>query len=712
MLLWAWRSGPQAVPSYGDTLETVWGSQWYARALLKGFSPFFNPNIYYPLGWHTGTLAHTPALFLLALPFQLIGGAGVAYAGLVVLASALSYAGCLRLFGLRAGRFVAALLGLVYTFTFFRWLCADGGHMHFLWGTSFLPWIVWATLRLRDEVTPARRRRWMLLAGLAWAGALYFSLYFVWIGLMPLLLLLLDRQRSLWQHIKQCVVIALVAFVAALPMLALFFLGSRADQLASINASALLAWGASLNSFITPPLMHPLPLVQSLARAIFQGGEATINEVNESNWGIVLPVLAALGAVIGWRRSKDARALLALLALSVLLSLGMALQWNGVTVQSNLFGGLNTALWQLGHLVKPSLFTTATPPADFTHIVPMPGYLFMSTLPFWESARVAARFSIVAVLVVCMLAAIVLQRLPGVAKGALAVLLIAEMLPVPTQSRPLPTAPHPAYTWLAEQHMPAGQSIIEIDVTPIRKNGAVPLTALDYGIPTVSGAGSFLPKPTQALGVILGRTPQMFSRPDVATLLAQFGVKYVVIHMKDGTEGTYEWGQWQAAQANPSMQAVGCFNPTPQNQVLGYSICIAQVNAPAAPAYSVLREQGWSEFEPWGVWMLGNTSQATWIALHPVAHTIHLNAFPVCEVGHPQYVTVFVNDVQMVAHDWANCAVWDETLTVPAKLVKAGANTIRIEAAYALPAGGGQVKDETRPLSVGFSVLQVQPVTK
>jgi hypothetical protein len=711
MLLWAWRTGPLAVPSYGDTLETVWGAQWYANALSKGISPLFMPNIFYPLGWHTGTLAHTPALFILALPFQLVGGAGVAYAGLVVLALALSFAGCLRLIGLRADRFVATLLGLIYTFAFFRWLCADGGHMHFLWGTSFLPWIVWAILRLRDEAAPARRRRYLLFAGLAWAGALYFSLYFVWIGALPLFLLLFDRQRSLWQHVRQIIAIAIVAVIAAAPTLVLFFLGSRADQLSSNDASVLLAWGASLNSFITPPLVHPVPALQSLARAIFQGDTATINEVNESNWGILLPLTAVLGAVIGLRRTRDTRALLAVLGVSLLLALGIALQWNGTTVQSGLFTALNALLWQIGHLIKPSLFPSATLPSDFANIVPLPGFLLTAVVPFWESARVAARFSIVGGLMLCLLAAIALQHMPRVAKGVLAVLLLIEMLPSPTQSRPLPTAPHPAYTWLAEQHMPPGQSIIELDVTPIRKNGAILLTALDYGIPTVSGAGSFLPKPTLALGTVLGRTPHMLALPDVAILLSQFGVKYVVIHMKAGTENTYEWGQWQAAQANPSMKAVRCFDPTPQNQVLGYPICIAEVNAPAAPAYNVLREEGWSEFEQWGVWMLGRTSRATWIALHPTAHTLHLNAFPVCVAGQNQHVTVYVNDAQLATHDWTNCDAWDETLTIPAKLVKAGANTIRFEAAYALQAGGGQVKDETRPLSVGFSALQVQPVT-
>jgi hypothetical protein len=705
MLLWAWRTNPQSVPNYGDTLETVWGTQWYARTLLHGQSPLYMPNIFYPLGWHTGSLAHTPALFLLGLPFQLLGGAGLAYGGLVVLASVLSFAGCLRLIGLQADRFVATLLSLVYTFAFFRWLCADGGHMHFLWGTSFLPWMVWAVLRLRDGA----QRRYILFAGLAWAGALYFSLYFVWIGVLPLLLLLLDRQRSLWQHVKQSIGVGVVAVVAAAPMLALFFFSSRADQLSSIDASVLLAWGASLNSLVVPPLVHPLPALQSLARAIFQGGEATINEVNESNWGILLPLLAVLGVVIGWRRVRGTRAALALLGVSVMLALGMALQWDGNTVQSDLFVPLNTALWQLGHLVKPSLFITAAPPVDFARIVPMPGYLLMATVPFWESARVAARFSIVGGLLLCMLAAIALQRMPNLAKGALGVLLLVEMLPTPTQSYPLPTALHPAYDWLAQQHLPAGESIIEMDVTPIRKNGAILLTALDDGVSTVSGAGSFLPVPTQALGAILGRSSHMLAVPDVAILLARFGVKYVVIHLKAGSENTFEGDEWQAAQANPYMKAVQCFDPTPQNQVFSYPICIAEVNAPASPSYNVLREEGWSVFEPWGVWMLGHTARATWIAMHPAAQTLHLNAFPVCVPGQRQQATLYVNDTQVVTHEWTNCDAWDETLTIPAALVKSGANTLRIEASFALQAGGGQVKDETRPLSIGFSALRVQP---
>ena len=710
MFLWAWRTSPLAVPSYGDTLEMVWGTQYYARTLLHGASPLFMPGIFYPLGWHTITLAHTPALFLLALPFQLIGGAALAYNGMVLLSLALSFVGVMRLVNLRADHLVSTTLALVYTFAFYRWICASGGHMHFLWATSFLPWNILFLQQLRNEVSPTHRRRLILYAGLAWAGALYFSLYFVWIGVLPLLLLLLDGRQSLLQRLKDSAAITLIAVLVASPMLLLFYFGSRADQLSANDATVLLAWGASANSFITPPLIHPIPALQSLARTIFNGPASAINEVNESNWGILLPLLAAVGGVIGLRRSRSTGGLLVMLAVSVVLALGVALQWGGHTLHASLFAPLNDALWRLGHALKPTLFTSSAPPAAFADIVPLPDYLLTATLPFWESARVAARFSIVGGLALCVLSALALQRMPLLAKVALCGLLLVEMWPVPTQSRPLPTELHPAYTWLSKQNWAPGQSIIELDVTPIRQDATVLLSALDDAISTVSGAGSFTPQPISALGSLLGRSPQMLSRPDVAVMLAGFGVRYVVIHLKSGAGDTYEENQWQAAQVNPFMRAVRCFDPVPQNQVLPYPICIAELRVPPSFAFRVFREQGWSEFEPWGIWMLGHAAQATWIALRPVAQTLHLNAFPVCLPGTSQHATLYVNGVQLTTHVWSGCGSWDQTLTIPATLIHSGANTLRIEATVALQPGDSRIKNETRPLSIGFTALDVQPV--
>ena len=706
MLLWAWRTHLRDVPSYGDTLEVAWGTRWYADALAKGTSPLFTSQIFSPQGWHTATLAHTPAFFILALPFQLIGGAAFAYNCMAVLGLLLGFAGCLRLINLWGDKFVATIVALIYAFAHYRWIRAGGGHLHFLWASSLLPWLVWCILRLRVEAVPLRRYLLVLFAGLVWAGAVYFSLYFVWIGVLPMLLLLFDKQWPMRYRLKHISVIALVAAIAAAPALALFYSGSRADQLVAGDVGSLMAWGASANSFVTPPLHHPVGAVQSLSRSIYRGN---INEINESNWGILLPLLALLGGMIGLRRSRNLYySVILVLGISIMLALGMALQWNGHPVHSHLFSPLNHVLWRLGHVLKPHLFQPAASPVEFTDIVPMPDFLLSAIVPFWESARVIARFSIVGGLMLSMLAAIALQHMPRAAKGILAVLLLIEVLPLPTDSHPLPSRLHPAYAWLARQNIQAGQSIIELDVSPIRMSGETLYNTLDDSIPTVSGAGSFMPKPIQALNSMLGRSPRVLSTPDAAVMLARFGVKYVVIHLKAGAGNTYEESQWEAAKANPLMKPKGCFSPAPQNQVWAYPICIAEVDIPATPTFNAVREGGWSEFEPWGVWMLGHTSRVMWIPLKSNEHTLHLNAFPVCVPGQRQHVVVYINDMQLAAHDWTACEAWDEVLNIPPDLVVAGANTIRLEATYALHPGDVRVKNETRPLSIGVSELQVQ----
>jgi hypothetical protein len=706
MLLWAWRTYPTDVPSYGDTLEVAWGARWYADALSRGISPLFYARVFSPMGWHTATLAHTPVFFVLALPFQFIGGAAFAYNCMAVLGLVLGFAGCLRLINLWADKFVATVIALVYAFAHYRWIRASGGHLNFLWATSMLPWFVWYVLRLRVEARPAHRRLLALFAGLAWAGSVYFSLYFVWIGMLPLLLLLCDRQRPVWYRVKYSVAIALIAAIAASPMLALFYAGSQADQLATGDVFSLLAWGTSANSLVIPPLNHPIAAVQSLARSIFRGD---VNEINASNWGFLLTLLAAVGGIIGLRRSRNFYSpVLLVLWVSIVLALGVALQWNGKPVYSTLFASLNRALWYLGHILKPSLFQATSAPAEFTQIIPLPDFLLSAVVPFWESARVIARFSIMGGLMLCILAAVTLRHTPRVAKGVLAALLLIEMLPLPTESHPLPSHMHAAYAWLAKQQLQAGQSIIELDVSPIRMSGETLYTTLDDGVSTVSGAGSFMPKPIQGLNSVLGSSPRVLAMPDVAITLARFGVKYVVIHLKAGAGDTYEEKQWQAANANPYMKPIGCFPPDPRNQVWTYPICVAEVVVPAAPAFNVVREGGWSEFEPWGIWMLGRTSRVTWIPLKPDMHTLHLNAFPVCVPGQHQRVVVYVNDSQLAAHNWTACEAWDETLNIPQNLVRADTNVIRLEATYALNPGDGRVKNETRPLSIGVSELQVQ----
>ena len=68
LLLWVWGVHYDPLtdgPGYGDALEVVQGMESYADFLRNGTNPLYNPLVFYPTGWHTATLAHTPALLLL-----------------------------------------------------------------------------------------------------------------------------------------------------------------------------------------------------------------------------------------------------------------------------------------------------------------------------------------------------------------------------------------------------------------------------------------------------------------------------------------------------------------------------------------------------------------------------------------------------------------------------------------------------------------------
>jgi hypothetical protein len=94
LLAWGWRvRNPfQELPAHSDALEVIWGIEWYHDALfVRHASPLFDPLMFHPNGWHTATLAHTPAIFLLAQPLRSLGGPIFAYNSLAVLSCLIAF---------------------------------------------------------------------------------------------------------------------------------------------------------------------------------------------------------------------------------------------------------------------------------------------------------------------------------------------------------------------------------------------------------------------------------------------------------------------------------------------------------------------------------------------------------------------------------------------------------------------------------------------
>lgn len=140
---WGWRVRNffEDLPAYGDVLEVLWGIQWYHDSLfLRHSSPFFTPLVFHPVGWHTATLAYTPALFLLALPLYCLGGLGFAYNITSVLALIVAFAGMFRFARLFTSWPIAVVAALAFTFWRMGWDWVSG-HLNMVWVSGLLGWL-------------------------------------------------------------------------------------------------------------------------------------------------------------------------------------------------------------------------------------------------------------------------------------------------------------------------------------------------------------------------------------------------------------------------------------------------------------------------------------------------------------------------------------------------------------------------------------------
>ncbi|MGB9880223.1 MAG: hypothetical protein ACPLRM_05630, partial [Anaerolineae bacterium] len=418
-------------------------------------------------------------LFFVSLPFREFGGAAFAYNVLAVLALVIAFAGSFHLARLFVSWEVAVIAALV--FTFWR-MCWDwiGGHLNMTWVSSLLPWMVYGIEQARRSNGPAQLR-WAMYAGIVWGMMINFALYGIFIG--GLAFLLWGREIFRIHRLRQILVAALIALVIGLPTIVPYYVGHRQDQTHVFGAEHNMWWGASLNSLFVPSITHPLTPLRLFSHKLYVG---PYNESGAMNFGTLLSILAALGAVITVRSKPRYGGLLALTLTGVILSLGLLLRWNGEVVRWEVLDPLNAAIWNLGHALKPEVFSAFRPPS-FESGVPLPGFLLTAVVPFWESARTVSRYALLGMLGATILAGMALERMPRIARAPLIVLLLMEAWPLPTHNLPVPFQPHPAYAWLAEQHMEPGEGIIELSYPTMRIGPEILWATLLHGKPTASG---------------------------------------------------------------------------------------------------------------------------------------------------------------------------------------------------------------------------------
>lgn len=579
VLGWGVSDARTRIPNYADVLEALWGIDLYYTALVQQAQiPIWDPNLWNPAGLWVGSLGMSPAVFLACVPIRALTGSATLTYNIVTLASlAAGWVAAYKLARSVVSPWPAYLAALLYTIAPFHWERVNG-HINVNIGLAILPWVMLAALRWaqamdkRQAATAARR------LGLALGVLITFQLYGVWWGTLLGVCAAVVAIRRPWRW--TLLLAPAIGLALAAPALAWFYLSGRAMDLVGEGVPALAGWGASLNSLYIPSIVHPIEPVRQFARGIFFGNG---NESGSSNWGILLPLCAIGGWALlrcGPEAARQAARFAGLCALlGTLLALGIAVKWQGDFVQTDLFQPINSVLWAAGRALKPGLFDASLPPGGLDRIIPLPSYLALVTVPFWESARVATRFMFVAGLGLALLAAVLVERLPRAAGLALAALLIIEALPARTQDLPVPTQVNPAYAWAAGQRNDGSWNILDITDEPkivaLIVGPDIAFARPLHGVPLASGLDSFLPRRLRDLSVRMSDAPGWTRDPGVIRTLQDQRTRFIFVHV------LFRWDTrvWDGLRSSPLYLDRGCFNGAP-NQVFPEQICVAEVKAP------------------------------------------------------------------------------------------------------------------------------------
>lgn len=397
----------------GDNIQYVYAAGWMAEAARSGVSPFVDWRINTPQGMALLATDVPYVGYLAVAPLTWLFGAVFGYNAQLALAHFLSgvcaYLWITHVTGSRAGGLVA---GLAFMLAPFR-LAHSYGHPQIV-STYPLPLFFWALdASLRPE------RNWRALAALAGATFLLSaaSQYYLMIGLVcGLAYALLTLAARRLNPLRGAWFAAPATLAGALLGSAPYLMVSRSGVYTPYELESVRMWSVSPMNFLMPSQLHPLwgALIEQLRP--------------ETLWGektLYLGIVAGLLALAGWRGFDRRFVWLGTALTAAILALGTDLHTGNLPLQPE------NPFW-------------------------LPAY-YLSQLPVLELMRVWARFGIVTILFVALLAGVGAARLVKAQSGRnqtliaviLAALVIVDLLPGRVESSPL--EPRPIDRWLAAQ---------------------------------------------------------------------------------------------------------------------------------------------------------------------------------------------------------------------------------------------------------------------
>ncbi len=561
----------------GDNLEYLWKMWWFKHSLLDlGVSPFFNPDIFYPVGYPLALSETTMAHTLLGLPLTALWGEVVAYNVVVLFTFVLSGYGLYRLLVELGARPLAGIIGgAAFAFSPYRLSHLGAGHLPLL-GTGWIPLLFLALERL------VRRPSWRrgLPVGLFYALTALSSWYYaLMVGLFAALFLLIRarpwraylRMRPFGQGALSALAVAGVLVApAAAPMVRLYAGGeARYDySLAYIDQ-----WSASPLDLVYPNAMHSwwgAPLTRAYDQNIHE---------NLLYLGLIALALALVG-LRAWRAVPLVRAVAVLGAVALVLAWGTTLHLGGAPVYIRVPEAVEEAFARgmitlTGRLALNKVrFSPLRQPGAI--VLPMPGLLLYLFVPLMDAMRVWARFGLLTMFAVALLAglgadAIMARFAPGApsARSAMIGLALLALVLVDFAVLPYPygyteVAAQPVDAWLAEEARSRPDERLPIIQMPLSKTwyGWALYPNRIHGQPLAYGYGTFVPGAyREAMAELALGAPDAPSDEAVA-LLRDWGVRYVLV-------GAHSYGEhWPAVRerldALSDLEPVAVFEDRPR----------------------------------------------------------------------------------------------------------------------------------------------------
>jgi hypothetical protein len=544
----------------GDNYEYLYKVWWTKTALLDLHrSPFYAPDVFYPVGYDVTLSETTPANVLPAVPLAALWGEVVAYNLLMLASFALSawaaYLLARELTGSLAG---SVLAGLAFGFCAYRLAHMGAGHLP-LMGTQ---WIPLAFLFVERALRTRRSGQAALVGlfyGLTGLSSWYYA-YMVGLLLVPFALIRGWRARRDWRPRQAVVAVAafvLVAGALLAPAAAPVVRNAGRGDTRYGNLAYVDQWSAGLADFVWPSAFQSLwgrGAAGSYFPNVFE---------RQLSLGLIPLALAVVGVVRG--RGNRQRAYLWLGVAALVLALGTTLHVTGESLRIPVPGGVERlfarGMTALTERLALNPVSFAGMRAEGSIVVPLPGLLADLFLPWYDAMRVASRFGLLVMLAVSVLAAGGVAALQGrLTKGGRVVgaVLIAgvaiELFSAPYALGYSEARPQPVDAFLAAQ--PAGSAVAQFPLD--RTWFGYPLYETRFHRqPVAYGYGTFVPSEWKSAEEILREFPSAAALDWVR----QEGVRYLVV--AQGSLGS-EWPvAKRALSADASLRLVGQFDDRP-----------------------------------------------------------------------------------------------------------------------------------------------------